>query len=51
MFFVVVFGTNCMDEIRSDRSRAQGALGSEWVDWSGLRKHVYIRIDVPNLSG
>ena len=32
MLFVVVFGTNCVDDILSDRSRAQGALESEWLD-------------------
>lgn len=37
MLFVVVLGTNCVNEILSDRSRAQGALESERVDWSGLR--------------
>ena len=32
MLFVVVFGTNCVDEILSDHSRAQGALENEWAD-------------------
>ena len=29
MLFVVVLGTNCVDKILSDHSRAQGALESE----------------------
>ena len=29
MFLVVVFGTNCVDEIRSNGSRTQGALEGE----------------------